>query len=175
MKTITIPKRFGYPTLDIKVNGNVYTVKSGEEITVEDHVAEVIENAIALEPKLGVPRNKIAQLAEDSLAELTAEDLAGISTISNCAFYSCKNIKKVTIPNGITQIGNNAFDWCASLKKIYLPEIPPNLTNSNAFGTVAMLDRTFYCKNQASLDAYLSDPTWGEVAALATFAIDKNE
>ena len=92
MKTLTIPKRFGYPTLDITVNGIEYTVKSGEEITLEDHVAEAIENAIALAPKIGVPRSKLAQIAEDSLTELTADDLAGISMISNCAFYSCKGL-----------------------------------------------------------------------------------
>ena len=44
-KTIIIPKRFGYPTLDIVVNGKVYTVESNKEIVVEDHVAEAIENA----------------------------------------------------------------------------------------------------------------------------------
>jgi hypothetical protein len=171
MKTITIPKKYGFPTLDITVNGKEYTVKSGEEITIEDHIAEAIENAIALAPKLGVPRNKIAQLAEESLTELTAEDLAGISTISNCAFYSCKSLIKVTIPNAITKIGNNAFDWCAGLKTIYLPEIPPEITNANAFGTVKIADRTFYCKSQTSLEAYLSAPIWSEVAALANFAV----
>lgn len=51
MKTITIPKSFGYPTVDIVVNNIRYTVKSGEQVTVDDHVAEVIENAIALAPK----------------------------------------------------------------------------------------------------------------------------
>lgn len=171
MKSITIPVRFGYPTVDITINGIKQTFASGVEIRVENAVAEAIENAIALAPMIGVPRNKIAQLAEESIIELTAEDLAGISTISSCAFYSCKSLLKVTIPNAITQIGNNAFDWCTNLKKIYLPEIPPELTNANAFGTVAMSDRTFYCKSQASLDAYLSSPIWSDVAKLANFAV----
>ena len=55
MKTITIPVRLGYPTVDIEINNKTYTFKSGEEITVDDYVAEVIENAIALAPK-GSPR-----------------------------------------------------------------------------------------------------------------------
>ena len=172
MKSITIPKKFGYPTVTLTVNGKEQTFASGTEISVEDTVAEAIENAIALAPKLGRRISKLAQLAEGSLTELAAEDLAGITNISNCAFYSCKSIIKATIPNGITKIGNNAFDWCSSLKIIYLPEIPPELTNSNAFGTAKMSDRTFYCKNQASLDAYLSSPVWSEVAALATFAVE---
>ena len=111
MKTITIPKKYGYPTLDIKVNGKVYTVKSGEEITVEDSVAEVIENAIFLAPKIGVPRNKIARFAEDSLTEVTAEDLAGISTLRRCGFYWCSNLKTVTIPDNITELLSYAFSY----------------------------------------------------------------
>ena len=51
MKTITIPKKFGYPTMEVIANGKHYTLKSGEAITIEDNLAEVIENAIRLEPK----------------------------------------------------------------------------------------------------------------------------
>ena len=51
MKTIIIPTRFGFPTLDLYINGRKSTFKSGEEISVEDHIAEVIENAIKLEPQ----------------------------------------------------------------------------------------------------------------------------
>ena len=48
MTTITIPTKFGYPKFDIYINGKKYTLQSGVQISVEDHVAEAIENAIAL-------------------------------------------------------------------------------------------------------------------------------
>lgn len=51
MKKITIPKRFGYPTVDITINGKEETFQSGVEISVDDSIAEAIENAIGLEPK----------------------------------------------------------------------------------------------------------------------------
>lgn len=51
MKTITIPKSFGYPTVDIVINNIKHTLKSGVSISVEDHIAEVVENAMALAPK----------------------------------------------------------------------------------------------------------------------------
>ena len=51
MKKITIPKKFGYPTMDIMVNFKRYTLETGKEIEVDDGLAEVIENAIAFEPK----------------------------------------------------------------------------------------------------------------------------
>ena len=82
MKTITIPKRFGYPTTNVSVNGKKYTLASGVEISVEDEVAEVIENAIALEPKPKKYLSKFAQLVEGKSVELTASDLEGIGTIS---------------------------------------------------------------------------------------------
>ena len=170
MKTIQIPMNSNPFT--VVINNHEYVYKAGETLEVPDEVAAAIEDALELEPKPKRYLSRIAQLAEESLTELTEEDLAGISTISNCAFYSCKSLIKVTIPDGITKIGNNAFDWCTNLKKIYMPKIPPELTNANAFGTVEMPDRTFYCKDQAILDAYLSAPIWTDVAALARFATE---
>lgn len=54
MKQIIIPTKFGYPTVDIVINEKKYTLKSGTPINVNDAVAAVIENAIALEPKMGM-------------------------------------------------------------------------------------------------------------------------
>lgn len=169
MKTITIPKRFGYPTLDIYINGKAYTFKSGEEITVEDNVADIIENAMALAPKIGRNKSKIAQLAEGSLQEITAEDLAGISKIAGCAYYSNLGLVKVTIPDGILTIEKNAFNWATNIKSVYLPKVPPNLENINAFSN---LQCTFYCKSQESLDAYNAATNWSTLTGTHTFKVE---
>lgn len=50
-RNIGIPTSFGYPTVTIKVNGKEYTVETGKPVLVDDAVAEVIENAMALAPK----------------------------------------------------------------------------------------------------------------------------
>lgn len=55
MKKIIIPKSFGYPTMDIVINYKRYTLLTGVEIEVDDSIAEVIENAIAFDPKEGSP------------------------------------------------------------------------------------------------------------------------
>ena len=171
MKTLTIPKRFGYPTLDITVNGIEYTVKSGEEITLEDHVAEAIENAIALAPKLVVPRSRFAQLAEGSITEITAEDLEGISNIHNYTFYNKPKLKKVTIPNCIETIGKSVFEWCSNLEAVYLPEIPPTLANTIAFNEVKATC-TFYCKTQESLEAYKAATNWSTLTGTYSFVVE---
>ena len=172
MKTITIPKRFGYPTLDITINGETYTVKSGEEITVEDSVAEAIENAIKLEPKQGRYLSKFAQRVEGSIAEITTEDLEGVSTIGHSAFASCSNLRKVSMPNGITSIRLYAFSWCSNLVSVCLPETPPSLADANAFGNIKSTC-IFYCKSRASLDAYRSAPIWSTLASTYSFVVEE--
>lgn len=196
MKTITIPKRFGYPTLDITVNGKVYTVKSGEEITIEDHIAEAIENAIALAPKSGRNLSRFAQRADGSIAKITVEDLEGIEAIVNHAFNYCPKLMDVTMPDNVTSIGDGAFyncsnletirfvgnskvnsigktafDWCVKLASVYLPEIPPTLADVNAFANINA-SCIFYCKTQESLEAYRSAENWSTLAGTYTFKVE---
>lgn len=167
MKTITIPVRFGYPTLDITINGKEQSFKSGEPITIEDNIAEAIENAIALAPILGVPRNKLARLAENSLKEITAEDLEGISAIARCAFYSNLGLINITIPNNIKSIGEDAFSWSVNLERVYLPEVPPTV-DPNSFKGVRTTC-VFYCKSKESYDAYKAATNWSTLTDTYTF------
>lgn len=196
MKTITIPKRFGYPTTEIISNGKHYTLKSGEEISVDDHLAEIIENAIALAPKYGMNKSKFVQFAEGSITEVTADDLDGIETIAYYAFGQCYSLKSIEFPNSLKHIkksaftactslesvrfGNNsriesieaaAFDWCSALLKVYLPETPPTLENVNAFSS-AKAECVFYCKTQASLDAYKKAANWSTLTGTYSFVVE---
>ena len=172
MKTITIPKRFGYPHLDISINGKKYTIKSGIEISVDDEVAEVIENALALEPKPKKHLSKFAQLVGGELYEVTAEDLEGVLTIEVSAFSSRPNLKKVAMPNSIAKIEQYAFNWCTKLEGIWLPETPPTLVNTNSFDKIKA-SCIFYCKSQASLDAYKVAPGWSTLTGTYSFVVEQ--
>lgn len=140
MKTITIPKSFGYPTVDIVINNIKHTLASGVEISVEDHVAEVVENAIALAPKHHRNLSRLAQLAEGSLTELTASDLEGVTDIYNYAFYNCVRFESVAIPNSVTGIGYSAFRLCGNLKRVEIPKGVVNI-NDRAFESCISLTR----------------------------------
>lgn len=155
MKTITIPKSFGYPSVDIVVNNMRYNVKTGEEVTIDDHIAEVVENAMALAPKYARNISRLAQFIEGSITEVKGEEIDGIESIVPCAFYNYDNLQSIVIPDSITQIGYtafgncnglvsvsigkgvktigyNAFEFCTALTSIEIPE-SVTLISSNVF------------------------------------------
>lgn len=172
MKNITIPKRFGYPTVDIAINGKEETFQSGVEISVDDSVAEIIENALKLAPKIGVPRNRFAQSIEGTITEITAEDLAGISMISTCAFYNKLNLLKATIPDNIKTISTSVFAYCVNLNSIYLPEVPPTLVKLSSFDSIKP-SAVFYCKTQESLEAYKKAENWSTLTDTYAFVVEE--
>lgn len=42
--------------------------------------------------------------------------------IGKCAFYNCKNILTLTIPDGVVDIGDNAFYGCEKLENAVMPD-----------------------------------------------------
>ena len=45
-----------------------------------------------------------------------------VTEIENFAFYECKKIANITLPNSIRSIGSSAFDRCTALTNINIPE-----------------------------------------------------
>lgn len=193
-KTITIPTNCN-PYI-VVINNHVYTYKAGDTIEVPDEVAEAIEDAIELVPKPKRYLSKFAQRADGSLVQITAEDLEGIAKVANYAFYDLKSLQDVTFPDSIAsigtssffgcehlecirfgvnskleRIGDNAFQWCGRLDSVYLPQTPPNLANANAFANIKA-DCVFYCKTQASLDAYKAAANWSTLTGTYSFVVE---
>ncbi len=55
-------------------------------------------------------------------AEDTVVIKEGVRAIDTCAFFGCRNVKKVILPSTITKIGSSAFSGCENLEEINLPE-----------------------------------------------------
>ncbi|MBQ9784972.1 MAG: leucine-rich repeat domain-containing protein [Clostridia bacterium] len=54
-------------------------------------------------------------------ASLKTVVITGGTSIAPCAFYGCKSLTSVTIPDGIMSVGNYAFYDCTSLSDIAIP------------------------------------------------------
>ena len=64
---------------------------------------------------------KFASLVNRSIAQVTAEDLLGVTSIGKYAFSSCFNLTSVEIPSSVTSIGQAAFSSCFNLTSITIP------------------------------------------------------
>ena len=60
-----------------------------------------------------------------------------VTAIGDTAFYCCKSLENIEIPNSVTSIGDGAFSWCTLLASI---EIPSSVTS---IGDSAF----FYCES----------------------------
>lgn len=114
--------------------------------------------------------NKIAQLVDGTITEITAEDLKGITSIRDYAFYdcskltsitisdsvkrigyyafsACSGLTSVTIGNGVTSIGESVFSYCSSLTSVTIPDSVTSIGNRAFFNcssltSVTMLSTT---------------------------------
>jgi hypothetical protein len=180
----------------VVINNHVYRYKGGETIEVPDEVAEAIEDALELVPKPKRYLSKIAQRVEGSITELALKDLDGIEGIIPYAFNYCDKLANIAIPNSVRNIGDGAFFGCSGLEivrfednskmesigtgafgrctglvSVFLPEIPPTLADVDAFANIKS-SCVFYCKTQASLDAYKKAENWSTLTGTYSFVVE---
>lgn len=64
--------------------------------------------------------NKLAQIFNKTVTEITAEDLEGVTTIPDYTFRNCESLTSVVIPDSVISMGIHAFYNCSKLRKITL-------------------------------------------------------
>ena len=64
-----------------------------------------------------------------------------MTSIGDSAFYCCKSLASITIPNSVVSIGYSAFSWCTSLKSITIPDSVTSIAHS-AFSACESLTLT---------------------------------
>ena len=70
---------------------------------------------------------------------LTSIDIPdSVTSIGNEAFISCNGLTSIDIPNSVTTIGNSAFAWCTSLTSIDIPDSVTSI-GRNAFASCSSL------------------------------------
>lgn len=82
------------------------------------------------EPASGM--NLATKIVDRSVTEVTAGDLSGIKRVGNYAFYDCRSLTSITIPDNVTSINGSAFSGCISLTSITIPNSVTSI-GGNAF------------------------------------------
>ena len=115
-------------------SGTVYTDEQGVQYTVSGGTATVTDyDDSATEVK--IPETiqgedgteyKVTSIGEeafwscDNLKSVTIPD--GVTSIGDWAFRLCESLESVDIPDGVTSIGDYAFTSCTSLKSVTIPD-----------------------------------------------------
>ncbi len=66
----------------------------------------------------------------------------GVASIGKYAFYECKNLTKVSIPNTVTGIGNYAFNNCTGLTSVTIPDSVTKIGDSVFSGCSGLTSAT---------------------------------
>lgn len=98
------------------IKGNDYILTEVDKENIANKTVDLIQEAECI--PLGSAENKLAQYAEGTLTELTAEDLKGATIISNNKFTYCPQLERVTLAEGITKVDDSAFANCHNLLEI---------------------------------------------------------
>ena len=136
------------------------TITKNDTYSVEEYLSAVV--------KVEDFKNYIA----GSLTNITADMLAGLTSIRDYAFYHNSSLRSVEIPNGVTSIGENAFSLCSDLESVTIPngvisigkssfdqcyELGPSITIPSSVTSIG--DRSFYlCYELKSVTVLATTP-----------------
>ena len=129
---------------DIRVGKTAYVNEEKVEGSIQDYNGEI-------DPASG--KSLFAQRADQSLTEVTAGDLAGITQIGDHAFC-WSDLVSITIPGSIISIGSKAFNSCRKLKSIIISEGVTRISDQ-AFGYCENLETITIPDSVTSIDIYV--------------------
>ena len=103
-----------------------------EEVWSTEVTDEDLKNAV--EDEFGVKYSKDWKRLLKAPSGLKGEYSIrkGVKVIGDDAFWWCKSLTSINIPNSVTNIGDSVFAWCSSLFNINIPSSVVNM-NGNPF------------------------------------------
>jgi hypothetical protein len=71
-------------------------------------------------------------------------------SVSNYAFYQCKNLKSVTIAATVTSIGKQAFVYCSALRDVYITDVAAwcNISFGDSYANPLVYAKNLYVNNE---------------------------
>ncbi len=73
---------------------------------------------VILQNKIQKDYSTFKAIVDDTLTEVTSQMLDEITKIISYAFYQCKNLISIEIPDSVISIGASAFAGCTALSSI---------------------------------------------------------
>lgn len=146
-------------TVDISANG---------QITVSPDAGYNL-SGVTVNVNVPTPTSKLSSVVDKSVTAITAEDLAGVTSIGLYAFYDCQNLVNITVPESVTSIGDHALQCGSSTSKVTITMLgatPPTIS-----ATTMQYDNIASIVVPAGASAaYTAAANWSNFAALITEA-----
>jgi hypothetical protein len=79
-----------------------------------------------------------------------------VTSIGSSAFYYCRSVTNVTIPNSVTSIGSGAFSACTSLTSVTIPN------SVTSIGSQAFL----FCNSLTAIAVDTNNPAYSDLAGV---------
>ena len=141
-------------SLEGKLPEEEKTVTITENGTTEVNATEgKAMTKVVVTTNVPIDNNKMRQIVDGTITELTVTDLSGITLIRGSAFLNCRALTKIEIPDSVTQINSRAFSGCTNLTSIIIPD---SVTSFGDYYVVSNRDdggSIFYdCSNLVSID-----------------------
>lgn len=132
---------------NIKFDKSTGTVVGCDWYVTEANIPEMIE---------GVPVTSIGNCAfQCPTCRLESIGIPNsVTSIGECAFYSCGSLSGIWIPNGVTSIGRSAFYCCNSLTSVIISNSVTSI-DSSAFYYCNNLTDVYYDGTRAEYEANL--------------------
>ena len=144
---------------DAVVDGIYYTLWPSGNATVTYYSSNSLNNADAYKGNIVIPES----------IEYNSKTYS-VTSIGNDAFYYCRSLTSVTIPNSVTTIGENAFYYCSGLTSITIPNSVTSIGNSAFYGCSGLTSVTIpqgvttignyafrYCSNLTNVKVPVTD------------------
>ena len=129
----------GTKTLTISGAGDMKAMSSSDDIPWSD--ANMSAEKLVI--KAGI--TSVSDYAFYGFAALkTAELPEGLTSVGKLSFAFCGALETLALPSTLTSVGDSAFEWCASLKSVNLGSNMKEL-GSRAFAYCRALESAYLC------------------------------
>ncbi len=128
-KSVSVPSQIhGCPVVKIDTTGeDRYRLMQIEKITLPDTIKEIGEEVFynSKLKNINFPQNleKIgfSSFRNCDLIQVNLSQCKNLKTIGDCAFFECRSLNMVILPDHINEISGLCFSGCTALKNIVIP------------------------------------------------------